>query len=107
MAIQTVKVGAAVNDGTGDDARTCFTKINQNFTNTTHAAGRYVGTAAGNVLEAGAFGLSGGSPEKITSANHFNNKTVTQIGSLRGYYDPAMVALPGFINTSLMLAFIS
>ena len=32
MAIQTIKVGQAVNDGTGDDARTAFTKINQNFT---------------------------------------------------------------------------
>ena len=43
MAIQTVKVGAAVNDGTGDPSRTCFTKINSNFTDTTHAASRLVG----------------------------------------------------------------
>ncbi|VWX30775.1 conserved hypothetical protein [Moraxellaceae bacterium 17A] len=57
MAIQTVKTGAAVNDGTGDDARTAFTKINQNFTNNTHAASRQVGTATGNVMEVGAFGL--------------------------------------------------
>ena len=57
MAIQTVKTGAAVNDGTGDDARTAFTKINQNFTNNSHAASRQVGTAAGNVMEVGAFGL--------------------------------------------------
>ena len=57
MAIQTVKTGAAVNDGTGDDARTAFTKINQNFTDSTHAASRLVGTAAGNVMEVGAFGL--------------------------------------------------
>ena len=57
MAIQIVKVGAAVNDGTGDPSRTCFTKINQNFTDTTHAASRLVGTAAGNVMEVGVFGL--------------------------------------------------
>ena len=57
MAIQTVKTGAAVNDGTGDDARTAFTKINQNFTNNAHAASRQVGTATGNVMEVGAFGL--------------------------------------------------
>ena len=57
MAIQTVKTGAAVNDGTGDDARTAFTKINQNFTNSSHAARRLVGTAAGDVMEVGAFGL--------------------------------------------------
>lgn len=57
MAIQTVKTGAAVNDGTGDDSRTCFTKINQNFTNNTHAASRLVGTGEGNVMEVGGFGV--------------------------------------------------
>ena len=60
MAIQIVKVGAAVNDGTGDPSRTCFTKINQNFTDTTNAASRLVGTATGNVMEVGAFGLGTG-----------------------------------------------
>lgn len=57
MAIQTVKTGAAVNDGTGDDARTAFTKINQNFSDNAHAASRLVGTAVGNVMQVGAFGL--------------------------------------------------
>ena len=57
MAIQTVKTGAAVNDGTGDDARTAFTKINQNFTDSTNAASRQVGEAGGEVMEVGSFGL--------------------------------------------------
>ena len=57
MAIQTVKTGAAVNDGTGDDARTAFTKINDNFADGSHAASRQVGTGAGNVMEVGAFGI--------------------------------------------------
>ena len=105
MAIQTVKTGAAVNDGTGDDARTAFTKINQNFTDNAHAASRLVGMAAGNVMEVGAFGLGGGGPEYITSADHFNNKGATQKGSLRGYYDKDRVALPYAINASLMLAY--
>ena len=105
MAIQTVKTGAAVNDGTGDDARTAFTKINQNFTDNSHAASRQVGTAAGNVMEVGAFGLGSDAPENITGANHFNNKAVTQKGSLLGYYDRSMVALPYVINTSLMLVY--
>ena len=105
MAIQTVKTGAAVNDGTGDDARTAFTKINQNFTTNSHAASRQVGTAAGNVTEVGAFGLGGNAPEIITSGNHFNNKLVTQKGSLHGYYDAARAALPNTVNTSLMLAY--
>ena len=59
MAIQTVKTGAAVNDGTGDDARTAFTKINQNFTEWGNAASRQVGTGGGSVMEVGAFGLGG------------------------------------------------
>ena len=62
MAIQTVKTGAAVNDGTGDDARTSFTKINQNFTGSENAASRLVGTATGNVMEVGAFGLGSVAP---------------------------------------------
>ena len=57
MAIQTVKVGQAVNDGTGDDARTAFTKINQNFTDSANSASRQVGTATDNVMQVGAFGL--------------------------------------------------
>ena len=57
MAIQTIKVGQAVNDGTGDDGRTAFTKINQNFTGNENAASRQVGTGTGNVMEVGAFGI--------------------------------------------------
>ena len=66
MAIQTVRTGAAANDGTGDDARTAFTKINQNFTTSTHAASRLVGRDAGNVMEVGAFGFGG--TEKLVNA---------------------------------------
>ena len=87
MAIQTVKTGAAVNDGTGDDARTAFTKINQNFTTNSHAASRLVGTAAGNVMEVGAFGV--GSNNLIASSN----TTATNIDELlqkpNGFYTPA------------------
>ena len=54
MAIQTVKTGAAVNDGTGDDARTAFTKINQNFTNNAHAASRMMGVEGFQVPDANA-----------------------------------------------------
>ena len=54
MAIQTVKTGAAVNDGTGDDARTAFTKINQNFTDNSHAASRLVGVEGSQVPDANA-----------------------------------------------------
>lgn len=78
MAIQTVKTGAAVNDGTGDDARTAFTKINQNFTNNTHAASRAVGVVDGQVMEVGAFGL--GSFSKAV------NKSQTDVLQTNGFY---------------------
>lgn len=58
MAIQTVKTGAAVNDGTGDDARTAFTKINQNFTDSANAASRLVGTDNTNLVEAKSIGFA-------------------------------------------------
>ena len=79
MAIQTVKTGAAVNDGTGDDARTAFTKINQNFTTNSHAASRQVGAAPGNVMEVGAFGL-GGNPSDSFSGNDTDYKQNTFFG---------------------------
>ena len=87
MAIQTVKTGAAVNDGTGDDARTAFTKINQNFTDNANAASRLVGTAKGNVMEVGAFGLGANiandtSPDVLNSAN--STKFVSTSGSWDG-----------------------
>ena len=94
MAIQTVKTGAAVNDGTGDDARTAFTKINQNFTNNSHAASRLVGTAAGNVMEVGAFGL--GVRPLLRDATLFNEGFYTTAngselgapsGAVAGYID--------------------
>lgn len=72
MAIQTVKTGAAVNDGTGDDARTAFTKINQNFTDSANAASRQVGTVTGNVMEVGTFGLG------IDSYRH-NGSTINNL----------------------------
>lgn len=39
MAQQTIGVGASANDGTGDQARTAFTKVNANFTEVYATAG--------------------------------------------------------------------
>ncbi|MEI5701477.1 pyocin knob domain-containing protein, partial [Acinetobacter baumannii] len=55
--IQTVNLGTAPTGDGGDTFRSTGAKINENFTNPSHAASRYVGTAAGNVMEVGAFGL--------------------------------------------------
>lgn len=79
MAIQTVKTGAAVNDGTGDDARTAFTKINQNFTDSANAASRQVGLAAGNVMEVGAFGFGKGN--YLTKPNVYKESTDNELSA--------------------------
>ena len=52
MTIQTINIGAAPNDDTGDDPRTAGQKLNSNFTTSTHAASRDVGTASGNIPDA-------------------------------------------------------
>ncbi|MFX6053831.1 hypothetical protein ABTE97_07360, partial [Acinetobacter baumannii] len=75
MTIQTVNLGAAPTGAGGDTFRSTGAKINENFTNNAHAASRYVGTADGNLLEVGAFGVGRGSllteqPNAIT-ANGF------------------------------------
>ena len=47
MAIQTVNIGTTPNDGTGDPARTAFTKLNANFTQAENAASHLLlGTAS-------------------------------------------------------------
>lgn len=57
MAIQTGNLGTAPSGIGGDTFRSFATKMNENFTNNTHAASRYVGTSAGNVMDVGAFGV--------------------------------------------------
>ena len=62
MAIQIPNAGTG-NGATGDNEFVLWTKVINNFSGTTHAASRLVGTATSNVMEVGAFGLgmSGGS----------------------------------------------
>ncbi|MFH3826285.1 pyocin knob domain-containing protein [Acinetobacter nosocomialis] len=57
MTIQTVNLGAAPTGAGGDTFRSTGAKINENFTNNAHAASRYVGSAAGNLMEVGFCGL--------------------------------------------------
>ena len=112
MAIQTVKTGAAVNDGTGDDARTAFTKINSNFTDTTHAASRLVGERVGNVpvfLDYGIMntGIGGKGGLGIPTA------TLGSINELPGGYfyrpnagrpdDPDMAYLAAYDNSGIVI----
>ncbi|MFW2042304.1 hypothetical protein ACG94V_12960 [Acinetobacter sp. ULE_I001] len=57
MTYQYINLGTAPSGAGGDTFRSTGTKLNENFTNNTHAASRYVGTAVGNVMEVGAFGV--------------------------------------------------
>ena len=99
MAIQTVKVGAAVNDGTGDPSRTCFTKINSNFTDNANAASRLVGTTPGNVMEVGAFGLgSNHSASFAGKATDYKQNTFFGGGALAARGFPCEYALGYQLN---------
>ena len=59
MAIQRINLGTAPSGTGGDTNRSAFKKIDDNFADSANAASRQVGTAAGNVMEVGAFGLGG------------------------------------------------
>ncbi|MCH2000389.1 hypothetical protein [Acinetobacter seifertii] len=59
MTIQTVNLGTAPTGAGGDTFRSTGAKVNENFTNWTHAASRYVGVATGNLMELGTFGFGG------------------------------------------------
>ena len=59
MAIQRINLGAAPSGVGGDTERSAFKKIDDNFGDWGNAASRVVGTAAGNVMEVGAFGFGG------------------------------------------------
>ncbi|MZY06092.1 hypothetical protein GUK58_08520 [Acinetobacter pittii] len=71
MTYQTVNLGTAPTGAGGDTFRSTGAKMNENFTNNTHAASRYVGTAAGNVMEVGAYGLGGEAGFYQGNANNF------------------------------------
>lgn len=67
MAIQRINLGAAPSGTGGDTNRSAFKKIDDNFTDSANAASRLVGTAAGNVMEVGAFGLGANTPGVLES----------------------------------------
>lgn len=67
MAIQRINLGTAPSGTGGDTNRSAFTKIDDNFADSANAASRLVGTAAGNVMEVGAFGIGLQSTSKISS----------------------------------------
>lgn len=76
MTIQTVNLGTAPTGAGGDTFRSTGAKMNENFTNNNHAASRYVGTAAGNVMEVGAFGFGG------MGSSHLNVSTLGDVKNI-------------------------
>ncbi|HCJ6489218.1 TPA: hypothetical protein NU789_000119 [Acinetobacter baumannii] len=88
MTYQTVNLGTAPTGAGGDTFRSTGAKINENFTNWTHAASRYVGTAAGNLMEVGAFGLGGNSITYTGGSNGFgsfhNGKSAFYFNNTKG-----------------------
>ncbi|WP_202724291.1 hypothetical protein [Acinetobacter pittii] len=75
MTYQTVNLGTAPTGAGGDTFRSTGAKINENFTNPSHAASRYVGGNAGNLMEVGFCGLGvnqAGTPA-IESQKTLNN----------------------------------
>lgn len=84
MAITEVNLGTLPDGVGGDTPRSAMTKINSNFTTTTHAASRLVGTATGNLIEVGAFGL-GRDAVVITNTTDFTEL----MGKYSGVYKPS------------------
>ena len=90
MAIQTINLGTEPNGVGGDTNRSANVKINNNFTDNANAASRLVGTASGNVMEVGAFGL--GSSNQNISANtikgsgFYQNSEIVEGGYQWGNY---------------------
>ena len=80
MAIQIVNLAVP----NGDTPRSANTKINANFSDQTNAASRLVGTAAGNVMEVGAFGL-GGAAIPVVSTNTSMSEYIAKVGSKSGF----------------------
>ncbi len=104
MALQQVNFGSASDGSQGDTARAAFGKINANFSDTTNAASRLVGTAGGNVMEVGAFGL--GKPGDWRSTP-FGKSAVTpndvvSFGLRAGLAEggPNGLAIPGLTGSS-------
>jgi hypothetical protein len=84
MAIQTINIGQNVNDGTGDDLRTAFDKVNDNFTfleglgGETNTASNLGNITDGEAIFAGKV-LQDLTFKRIKSSNT-NNLTVTSDG---------------------------
>ena len=80
MTIQLPDVGTGVPaDQTGDSPWLAMKKVRENFSDQSNAASRLVGTATGNVMEVGAFGL--GSYAKLYSTDTTMADHIAKMGA--------------------------
>nr|WP_313091174.1 hypothetical protein [Moraxella sp. CTOTU48268] len=79
MAIQRINLGTAPSGTGGDTNRSAFKKIDDNFADSANAASRLVGTAAGNVMEVGAFGFGKGF--FFSNPNPYKNATNDELAA--------------------------
>ncbi|PVA02014.1 hypothetical protein DC362_16660 [Acinetobacter nosocomialis] len=101
MTIQTVNLGTAPTGAGGDTFRSTGAKMNENFTNNTHAASRYVGTATGNVMEVGAFGIgTAGGPNTF-----YSNINISNIPTGCYSVSPTATGSPGADGAGNLFAF--
>ncbi|MDQ9872371.1 hypothetical protein ABTE25_18860 [Acinetobacter baumannii] len=116
MTIQTINLGTAPSGAGGDTFRSTGSKVNENFSNPSHAASRYVGTDLGNVMEVGAFGLGGSGPivGNINSLADIkgivNGKTRiirTDGGGLLQLYSPVLYMKTGDTNIAISIGALS
>ena len=84
MAITQVNIGSLPDGVGGDTPRSAMVKINTNFTDAPNAASRLVGTAVGNVMEVGAFGI-GRDALAITNVTNFTEL----LSKYSGVYRPS------------------
>lgn len=80
MALQTINVGNYVNDGTGDDLRTAFVKVNENFDELDLRAGQN-NTASNTGTGAGIFKEKVGVDLRFKSVKAGNGISVVQNSS--------------------------
>lgn len=111
MAIQIPNPGTG-NGATGDNEFVLWTKVVNNFTNTTHAASRLVGTATGNLLEVGTAGLAGasvylaaGDTLKDATNGFYRLDSNYPIGQDNGYGSYGVVVRGGAVGTALLMPY--
>lgn len=94
MTYQTVNLGTAPTGAGGDTFRSTGAKMNENFTNWTHAASRYVGSAAGNLMEVGFCGLG------TTVATNFGPVDLNTAKLQTGFYSGNNINNAPFANNN-------